>query len=457
MKTDDEKHAPISASHHIQRLRAEQFSHIIRHTAGVMLANICNAAVFVAASWDRPYRYRAIAWAALIGAIATFVYLRRKLRRPHKAATSSPRRGVYRAVGYAAALGACWGALPLLFLEEASVGGKLLIACLCSGMLGGGAFVLASMPSAAVAFSGPIALGSLLALLRAGDKDYLLTIIVLVVYSAVLLKAVWSYADGLEERIRTQIEAEAKASERLDRLHASGLQALGGMASGLAHEIVQPLAVASAYVEASRRLVSRSVAEEVPPLERNLQVAAEQIAHVGEIIARLRHFLLEGKPLFAPVGLHALVEEASRVASPALERAKASLHLRLDAELDVVQADRVQLLQVLSNLLRNAADALAQAAERRIIVTCRNEDGSVRIDVADSGAGVAEGVRERLFDPFMTTKPGGMGVGLAMSRTIIEAHGGRIWMEPNSTGGATFSFVLPRANGLAESGRVASD
>ncbi len=450
MKMEEKKHPPILASHYIQRLRAEQFSNIIPHTPGLMIANICNAAVFVAASWDRPYRYRTIAWAAVIVAIASFVYLRRKVRRPHKATAASPRRGVYRAVAYAAALGACWGALPLLFLEDSSVGGKLLIACLCSGMLGGGAFVLASMPSAAVAFSGPIALGSLLALLRVGDKDYLLTIVVLVVYSAVLLKAVWSYAEGLEQRIRTQIEAEAKASERLDRLHASGLQALGGMASGLAHEIIQPLAAASAYVEASRRLVSKSAAEEVPVLERNLQAAAEQIGHVGEIIARLRHFLLEGKPSVAPVGLHALIEEACKVTAPALEKAQVSLQLRLEAEDDVVQADRVQIMQVLSNLLRNAADALAQAAERNITVTCRNEEGSVRIDVADSGAGVAEGVRERLFDPFMTTKPGGMGVGLAMCRTIVEAHGGRIWMEPNSTGGATFSFVLPRALGKGE-------
>ncbi|MGJ0505908.1 MAG: sensor histidine kinase [Methylocystis sp.] len=443
MTTDDEKRSPLAASHQIQRLRAEQFSNILRHTQGVMLANICNASVFIAASWDRPYRARALVWGALVIGMAAFVYLRRRTPRPPRAAGGPSRRGVIRAGLYAAALGSCWGALPLLFLEDATVGGKLLIACLCSGMLGGGAIVMASLPSAAIAFSGPIVLGSLLALLRAGDRDYYLTIIVLLVYSAVLLRAVWNYADALEQRIRTQVEAEAKASARLDRLHASGLQALGGMASGLAHEIVQPLAAASNYVEASRRLLRNGAADAAPAVERNLQAAAQQIVHAGEIIARLREFLLEGKPALAPVSLRGLIEETCSVNRPALEKAEADLQLRLDAAQDTVQADRVQIMQVLSNLLRNAVDAMAEAGERHVTIACHNEDHTVRVDVADSGTGVAEGVRDRLFEPFMTTKPRGMGVGLAMCRTIIEAHGGRIWMEPNAAGGSTFSFVLP--------------
>ncbi len=442
---DPEKHdrPPAPSSHFVERLRAEQFSHIARHTPGVMLANICNAAVFVAASWDRPYRWLALAWGAPVIAIASFVYLRRRTRRSPKTAPSSSNRGVHRATAYAAALGSCWGALPLLFLNDASVGGKLLIACLCSGMLGGGAFVLASIPPAAIAFSGPIALGSFLALLLGGDKDYLLTIVVLAVYTSVLLRAVLNYADGIERRIRTQVESEAKASERLDRLHASGLHALGGMASGVAHEIAQPLAAASAYLETAKRLAQKPDPETSPLLDRSLRAAGEQIAHVGEIVARLRRFLLEGKPSLRRVGAHALIEEACRVNASVIDQAKVSVRFSLQATNDAVRVDRVQIMQVLGNLLRNAVDAMAGLPERCILITCRNEDSCVRTDVADTGTGVAEGVRENLFEPFMTTKPSGMGVGLAMSRTIIEAHGGRIWMEPNPAGGSTFSFTLP--------------
>lgn len=443
MKPKKQDRPPAPASHLIERLRAEQFSHIARHTPGVMLANICNATVFVAASWDRPYRLLALSWGAPVVAVASFVYLRRKMKRSHKPAPTVSDRGIRRAIAYAAALGSCWGALPLLFLNDASVGGKLLIACLCSGMLGGGAFVLASIPSAAIAFSGPIAAGSFLALLLGGDKDYLLTLVVLMVYSLVLLRAVTNYAEGIERRIKTQIEAEAKASERLDRLHASGLHALGGMASGVAHEIAQPLAAASAYVETSKRLLERPDAEARPLLERSLRAASEQIEHVGEIVARLRRFLLEGKPSLSHVGLQALVEEACRVNASILGNANVDLRLNLRAKHDVVRADRVQIMQVLSNLLRNAVDATAGLPQRHIAITCRDEADCIRTDVADTGTGVAEGVRESLFEPFMTTKPKGMGVGLAMSRTIIEAHGGKIWMEPNASGGATFSFLLP--------------
>ncbi|WP_363346225.1 ATP-binding protein [Methylocystis echinoides] len=445
MTLEKDNRSPLSASHQIERLRAEQFSHIARHTPGVMLANICNATVFMAASWDRPYRIAALCWGALVIAIASFVFLRRKTRRTstYRPAASSSRRGVYRAVGYAAALGSCWGALPLLFLDQASVGGKLLIACLCSGMLGGGAFVLASIPPAAAAFSGPIALGSFAALLASGDRDYLLTTIVLAVYSAVLMRAVWNYAEGLERRVKTQVEAESKASERLARLHASGLHALGGMASGLAHEIAQPLAAASAYVETSKRLLREPTSEALPLVERNLQGASEQIGHVGDIVDRLRHFLLEGKPSSSLVHLRSLIEEACRANRRALENANVRVHLRLEATKDAVQADRVQITQVLANLLRNAIDAMEGVSDRSIMIACVNEDDWVRVDVADSGAGVDEGVRESLFEPFMTTKPKGMGVGLAMSRSIVEAHGGRIWMEPNAKAGSTFSFVLP--------------
>jgi signal transduction histidine kinase len=442
MSEETEKRIPASASCIADRLRSEQFAQILRHTQGVMLANICNALVFVGASWREPYRGRALLWASAIVATAVLVYLRRR-RRPARAQGAPSPRGVRRAIAYAAVLGSAWGALPLLFLNEASVGGKLLIACLCSGMLGGGAFVLASLPQAAMAFSGPIALGSLVALLAAGDPDYLFTVVVLAVYSAVLFKAVASYADALERRLRTQMEVEEKARQRLDRLHASGLTALGGMASGLAHEIAQPLASASAHLHVSLRLLKKEPAE-AAALARNIAGASEQIDTVGDIIARLREFMMEGAPRREPMRLHALIEEVGAANRAALEREGATLQLCLRAPDDDILADRVQLKQVLANLVRNAIEAMRDAAERRLVISTRaTPEGAIRLDVADSGTGVAEGMAGTLFEPFATTKPGGMGVGLAMCRTIVEAHGGRIWAEPNPEGGAIFSVVLP--------------
>jgi two-component system sensor kinase FixL len=128
----------------------------------------------------------------------------------------------------------------------------------------------------------------------------------------------------------------------------------------------------------------------------------------------------------------------------ALEREGATLQLCLRAPDDDILADRVQLKQVLANLVRNAIEAMRDAAERRLVISTRaTPEGAIRLDVADSGTGVAEGMAGTLFEPFATTKPGGMGVGLAMCRTIVEAHGGRIWAEPNPEGGAIFSVVLP--------------
>ncbi|KAB2853804.1 MAG: GGDEF-domain containing protein, partial [Sphingopyxis terrae] len=148
-------------------MQAEQLSALMRHFPGVMLANVCNALVFVIASWKTDKFPLALGWATVIWSIVSLMVLRQWVRRAtSRSAAPRRRRGIRRLLLYAISLGLAWAALPLLFFDDASLGGKLLIVCLSSGMLCGGVFVMASTPAGAIAFSGPIAMGALVALLR---------------------------------------------------------------------------------------------------------------------------------------------------------------------------------------------------------------------------------------------------------------------------------------------------
>jgi signal transduction histidine kinase len=427
------------------KLRAEQFSAVLRHTPALMLANVANALTFVAAYWRTSRFLDALLWAAAIIAIAGYVYLRRR-RRPAQMRPSPTPRIERRAFLYALALGCSWAALPVVFFHDASEGGRLLIACLSAGMLCGGAFALASIPAAAMAFAGPIFVGSLATLVAAGGREHMLIAVVLFVYTFVLLRGVLAYSDQLRRRVLTQIETEERAKNRMCRLQASGLDAIGGLASGLAHEVNQPLSAAAAYLDATRRLLRiEPDARPSSPMEA-LEKATAQIARVKEIVGRLREFILRGESEKTFLKLHELIEEAEETARMGASAAEVKIELRLDAQNDLVFADRVQLMQVLGNLIRNAVDAMATSPARELVVsTSTDESGMIQTDVADTGPGLPQAVKDDLFAPFVTTKSGGMGVGLAISRAIIEAHEGAIWAESNPSGGAVFSFKLPLA------------
>jgi signal transduction histidine kinase len=424
------------------RLRAEQLSLVARHVPPVAMANICNALVFLAACWGLPNFNLALAWAGVVISIAVFIIFRRLIRKARRT-NGGKRKGVVKSVIYALALGSAWAAMPILFFPSAGPGLRLLIACLASGMMCGGAFVLASIPEAAVAFTGLIASGSIAALIRVGEPDHVLIAIVLAIYTFVLLRGVFAYADQLKTRVFTEIDAEERACARLKNLHASGLSALGGMATGLAHEISQPLAAATTYLAVAQRLIKNGSGggEGMTP-ELALSQIARQLRTANEIVEHLRHLLIRGEPDKAPLRLHEVIDEvcdANNIGG------KVSLMLKFGAPNDMVLADRVQIKQVLANLIRNAIDAMENCEAKELIVSTEAVDGSIRTDVVDSGPGVSPAIRAALFEPFTTTKERGMGVGLAVSRTMVEAHDGKIWAEPNPEGGAVFSFTLPLA------------
>jgi two-component system sensor kinase FixL len=251
------------------------------------------------------------------------------------------------------------------------------------------------------------------------------------------------FVRDLTEQQRTQTSLERMQAELT---HVSRLSAMGEMASALAHELNQPLAAISNYMKGSRRLLAASSEPNAAKIEIALDRAAEQAIRAGQIIRRLRDFVLRGESERRVESVAKLVEEAAALGLVGSREQGLQLRFELDLACDRVVADRVQIQQVLVNLMRNAMEAMAESPRRELVVSSGPAAGGlVEIVVADTGQGLPEAVRANLFQPFFTTKEAGMGVGLSISRTIIESHGGKLSAEANSAGGATFRLTLPAA------------
>ncbi len=227
-------------------------------------------------------------------------------------------------------------------------------------------------------------------------------------------------------------------------LHASRLRSMGQMAAALAHELNQPLTATANYVKAAQRLADAAQPDRAR-ISQALELAAQQTVRSGEIIRRLRGFVARGEVERRAEPMGKLIEEASALALLGAREQGLRLDLGLGTSVPAVAVDRVQIQQVLLNLMRNAMEAMAQSPRRELTVCLGAADGMVQVSVVDTGPGVAPEVVAQLFQPFVTTKPDGMGIGLSVCRTIIEAHGGRLWMDPNPDGGSRFHFTLPVA------------
>lgn len=246
----------------------------------------------------------------------------------------------------------------------------------------------------------------------------------------------------VSERQETQARLQELQSELIQ---VARLTALGEMASALAHEINQPLGAIANYLSGARTLLAQSGATDTNALEA-LDKASEQALRAGEVIKRLRDFLSRGEAQRKPEVLSKLTREACALALVGAKDRGVRVAYEFDPAADAVLVDRVPIQQVVVNLVRNAVDAMDGSPRRELRVTSqRGEANMAVLSVADSGPGVSAAAGERLFQPFVTTKSDGMGVGLSISRTIVEAHGGRIWTEPNAEGGAVFNFTMPLA------------
>lgn len=250
---------------------------------------------------------------------------------------------------------------------------------------------------------------------------------------------------GLIRDLTVRQMTEARLQElQSELLHMSRLTTMGNMASALAHELNQPLSAIANYLKGSRRLIEQGETNS-DRLHDAIDKAGDQALRAGEIIRRLRDFVAHGESDRRPENLGKILEEASALALVGASEKGVRVRFELARDVDLVLADRVEIQQVMVNLIRNAVEAMHEATRRDLTIrTSANGADWARIEVADTGAGLSPQAAANLFKPFMTTKSQGMGIGLSISRSIIEAHGGEIWAEGNNTGGATFCFTLQR-------------
>jgi two-component system sensor kinase FixL len=248
------------------------------------------------------------------------------------------------------------------------------------------------------------------------------------------------FVRDLTERQRTEKRLQELQSELS---HVSRLSEMGQMASALAHEVNQPLTAATNYIEAARLLLTGGSAA----IERTTAVidnVAAQIHRAAQIILRLREFVKKGETAQRAEDITKVIAEASALALIGTKERGVKLQLRCALNLPPVQIDAIQIQQVIVNLMRNAIEAMETSERRELTIASEIEEGTrVWVSIVDTGPGIPPEIADRLFQPFVSTKPQGMGVGLSICRSIIEGHGGRLAVEANPAGGTIFRFSLP--------------
>jgi len=251
----------------------------------------------------------------------------------------------------------------------------------------------------------------------------------------------------LTERRHTE---EKLASLQAELIHVSRVGAMGAMASTLAHELNQPITAVVNYVEGVRDILQRpnGARLDMPVVLDALDDAAREALRAGTILRHLRDFVARGEVEKSVEALPQLVREAADFGLMGAREKGVDCSFDLSPEATPVLVDKVQIQQVLINLIRNATEAMVDRPERQLSITTAPDPhpGFVRVSISDTGPGVAPEVARQLFSAFVSTKTKGMGLGLSICRTIIEANGGRIWMEPRKNGGTLFHFTLMRAN-----------
>lgn len=248
----------------------------------------------------------------------------------------------------------------------------------------------------------------------------------------------------LTERQQTELRLQDLQSELA---HVGRVSEIGTLASALAHELNQPLTAVANYCETARDLLAEPPDPDTVAMLRDaLDDAAKEAVRAGQIVRRLRDFIAYGETERHIEDLPRLINEANALALVGSREHGIEVQVTLDPAASHVLVDRIQVQQVLVNLIRNGIDAMLEAPVRMLAIRTRRTAGSlVQVSVADSGSGISEEVAAQLFRPFVTSKENGMGIGLSICRTIVEAHGGKIWFEPGNRGGTEFHFTLPNA------------
>ena len=246
----------------------------------------------------------------------------------------------------------------------------------------------------------------------------------------------------IEDRKRAEQERERLRQLEVNLAYMSRVMTVGELAASLAHEIKQPITAALMHAKACTRWLRR----DAPEVEEACAAASAMLADVtraAEIIERVRLLYRRGTAKQEPVDLNDIIREMTILLNDTAHRNSVSIRTELDVGLPTAKADRVQLQQILMNLMSNGIEAMQATGGGLSVTSRRTEDGQLLISVSDSGVGLPVDGHERIFEAFFTTKPHGTGMGLSISRRIIELHGGRLWASPNAGRGATFQFTLP--------------
>lgn len=250
---------------------------------------------------------------------------------------------------------------------------------------------------------------------------------------------------GVAEDITERHEAGEKIEQQVAHLaHLARLSTVGELVASISHEVNQPLYAIANFSAA----IAAALENPTPPLDSIRQFSGEigkAVVRAGDIIRRVRSYVARGTPERRPIDLVAIVQESAALLAAEARRQRVQIQLDIATPLQPLIADALAIQQVLVNLLRNALESLGEVngGQRLVVVTAREQAGFVELAVTDDGCGLSDDDLQHLFTPFYTSKPGGLGMGLAISKTIVEAHRGRIGARRNTTGGTTFWFTLP--------------
>lgn len=228
--------------------------------------------------------------------------------------------------------------------------------------------------------------------------------------------------------------------------HVGRISEMGTLASSLAHELNQPLTALTSYCEGALELLEGTPSGgDIQTAREALREAAGEALRAGQIVRRMRDFMAHGETEHHVESVSRLITEANALALVGSREHMIDVQVSLDPTCDSVFVDRIQIQQVLFNLIRNGIEAMLDSPERSLTISTKCEpSGFVTVCIQDTGPGIDEGIAAQLFQPFVTSKENGMGIGLSICRTIVEANGGRIWFEKIKDGGTAFHFTLPK-------------
>lgn len=251
------------------------------------------------------------------------------------------------------------------------------------------------------------------------------------------------FAGFIRDLTSSRHTEQQMSSLQAELAHVSRISAMGTLATSIAHELNQPLTAITNYVETARDLLDDLSPENIGHIREALSESAAETVRAGQIVQRLRNFISRGEAVREFTSLARLVKEASALALINGDGRNVDFDVVLDPDCDRVLVDSVQIQQVLHNLIRNSLEAMKSSPIKQLTISSQPYGTDmVQITVSDSGPGLDKHVAERLFHPFVSTKASGMGLGLSICQTIINAHDGQIWAKPSEMGGTDFCFTL---------------